>query len=136
MRYECIQVQRTEMLSKYDTLTAVKKEIDINLVADFLKVIIKTADFIVLVINELGLISIALGTQSKTLSCIWPLWQTTMLFSSQYIVLIWIYFIYLLIIYLHIECKFPKVLLTDTSHKWAQNWYSFNTYWINEWFAS
>lgn len=73
MRYECIQVQRTEMLSKYDTLTAVKKEIDINLVADFLKVIIKTADFIVLVINELGLISIALGTQSKTVSCIWPL---------------------------------------------------------------
>ena len=44
MRYECIQVQRTEVLSKYDILTAVKKEIDINLAADFLKVIIKTAD--------------------------------------------------------------------------------------------
>lgn len=35
---------REEVLPKYHILTEIKKEIDINLVADFLKVITKTDD--------------------------------------------------------------------------------------------
>lgn len=54
--------------------------------------------------------------QSKTLFLPRGHSDTWLLFSSQYLILIWIYLIYLLITYLHLECKFHKVLQTHLTN--------------------